>query len=261
MKTVGHMMLLLFTLQCAFGTALSPDFPAEGIVSKDYRGFIDPKIDYTHFSGRVSDKDETGRVLKIKVENNNTKFFKNGDYLEFHLANESSDDLCVGYVRTTEDFYFTMYVQDFSSCFKKENNYFRRGTILRFKSDILAQRVFEGSKMREMLLIKKDDFLKQLNDINHFFWSFDQEKIKVTAQYDQQLNELRELKRKAIGRLLDKKKEYMDTQVLLMSQLNKLDEEIHFYRVERQEKFIDRWNGDHDTGLPFGQRPMAMKQK
>jgi len=36
---------------------------------------IDPNVDYERFSGRVTDKDDDSRVMKIKVENNNTKFF------------------------------------------------------------------------------------------------------------------------------------------------------------------------------------------
>jgi hypothetical protein len=45
-----------------------------------------------------------------------------------------------------------------------------------------------------------------------------------------------------------------------MKKLNELDESLLFYRVERQELMTDRWNMDHDSGLPFGQRPQDMKK-
>ncbi len=255
---------LFLALRCVFATSLSPDLPKKGVITQDYRGFIDPNIDYTNFTGRVTDKDKTGRILKVKVQNNNTKFFKNGDYLEFVLPNtEDQDGKCQGYVRTTEEFYFTMYVQDFSGCYGKNGTglYFRRGTILKFHSETLARRVFEASKARERLLVQKADFLKQLNEINHFFYSYDQERIKVTAEFDKRINEVKELKSKALNRLVDKKKENLELQSELMQTLNKLDTELKHYRVERQELFFDRWDKDHDTGLPFGQRPMALKLK
>jgi hypothetical protein len=46
----------------------------------------------------------------------------------------------------------------------------------------------------------------------------------------------------------------------LMKKLNELDESLHFYRVERQELMTDRWQLDHDQGLPMGQRPQVIKK-
>jgi hypothetical protein len=46
-----------------------------------------------------------------------------------------------------------------------------------------------------------------------------------------------------------------------MKKLTGLDESLKFYRIERQELMSDRWNMDHDAGLPFDQRPQDVKQR
>jgi hypothetical protein len=56
------------------------------------------------------------------------------------------------------------------------------------------------------------------------------------------------------------KQERLNLQNELMQKLNELDESLKYYRIERQELMTDRWNSDHDQGLPFGQRPQAIHQ-
>src|SRR5690606_8204199 len=125
-----------------------------------------------------------------------------------------------------------------------------------FRAPILAQRVFEASKYREMLLVRKEDFMKQLNDINNFIWGFDQEKVKSIADFDAQINKLQLEKRRALDNLILKKQESLVLQNELMRKLNSLDESLKYYKVERQELFSDRWNLDHHLTHPVGQRPM-----
>ncbi|MBL7664729.1 MAG: hypothetical protein JNM93_06315 [Bacteriovoracaceae bacterium] len=257
MKCLGHLCFLLFC-SGAWSQITAPNLPAEGVVSEDLRGFFDPNVDYTKFSGRVSDRDETERIFKIRVENNNTKFLSNGDKLMFSVNESARTGKCSAYVRATEDFFITVYVEDFSPCWNPKE-YFRRGTVLHFENEIMAQRVYEAGKQREILLLQHDDFLKQLNEINHFLWSYDQEKIKVTASYDEKINQLKEEKRKAVDSLIDKKQENLNLQLVLKKRLNEMDEKLRFYRIERQELLMDRWNLDHDKGLPMAQRPQVMK--
>jgi len=264
MKEYGQNILLKLILLVsllssqAYAVLAVPDLPDKGVVDPPNRAFIDPNVNYEKFMGRVTDKDETGRILKIKVENNNTKFFKAGDVLYFTVNNHESDTLCRASVRNIEDFYFVIYVQNFKSCWNKDQ-YFPRGVQLNFESSVLAQRVLEASKFREILLLRKEGFLKQLNGINHFLWTYDQQKMKTAAEYDEQINELRRKKQLAIDNLLQTKQENLMLQVELQKKLDGLDESLKHYRVERQEYLLDRWNMDHDTGLPFPQRPMSMK--
>jgi hypothetical protein len=259
MRTFGHLWIgIFFTLSSALATVVVPNLPSEGVVGPDNRGQIDPNVDYERFSGRVSDKDDSARIFKVNVENNNTKFFRAGDPVLFRVNLKDNRDYCKGFVRSVEDFHFTIYVESLAPCYSS-SEYFRRGTVLNFYSKVLAGRVFEASKYREQLILRKEDFLKQLNDINHFLWTFDQQKVKVAADYDEKINQLQREKRKALDDMINLKQERLVLQNEYMKKLNELDESLLFYRVERQELMTDRWNLDHDQGLPMGQRPQNMR--
>lgn len=252
------MILTLGTFR-ALAVTVVPNLPQEGVLGPDNRSSIDPNVDYEHFSGRVSDKDDSSRIFKVQVENNNTKFFRAGDEVQFKVNLKDNKDYCLGFVRNVEDFYFTIYVESMAPCFPSDQ-YFKRGTVLNFYSKKLALRVYEASKFREQLIVRKEDFLKQLNDINHFIWTFDQQKVKTAADYDERINQLQREKRKALDDLITLKQERLVLQNELMKKLNELDESLLFYRVERQELMTDRWNLDHDEGLPFGHRPQVLKR-
>lgn len=264
MKTFGHSLQALFLvmtlgIHTAQGVTIVPNLPGDGVLAPDNRAAIDPNVDYERFSGRVSDKDDSERIFKVHVENNNTKFFRAGDPVLFKVNLKPNKEYCKGFVRNVEDFHFTIYVESLAPCYSADD-YFRRGTVLNFYSKQLALRVFEASKYREQLIVRKDDFLKQLNDINHFIWTFDQQKVKTAADYDQRINQLQREKRKALDDLITLKQERLVLQNELMKKLNELDESLLFYRVERQELMTDRWQLDHDQGLPVGQRPQDMKK-
>ena len=265
MKTFGHSLATLFLAlmlgaPVVWAVTVVPNLPEAGVLAPDNRGAIDPNVDYERFSGRVSDKDDSSRVFKIQVENNNTKFFRYGDMVQFKLNLKDNRDYCKGFVRNVEDFHFTIYVETLAPCYSA-TEYFKRGNILNFYSKTLALRVFEATKYREQLVVRKDDFLKQLNDINNFIWTFDQQKVKTAASFDEEINRLQRDKRKALDDLITLKQERIVLQNELMKKLNELDESLLFYRVERQELMIDRWQADHDLGLPLGQRPQALKEK
>lgn len=255
-------IFLLFVLigEQTSGTVTSPNLLATGVVSPDQNGFLDDRVDYSRFGGRVTDRDDTGNILKVKVENNNTKFFKIGDEVSFHLPNRTSRKLCYAQVRAVEDFYFSVYVKDFSLCFD-EQDYFKRGTQLSFIADILARRIYEASHYRTLLLKRRQDMLRQLNDINHFVWSYDQEKIKVMADYDKRILDLQRAKERALDDLVAKNRESAILQTDLKKKLDLADESLKFYRIERQELMTDRWNLDHDLGLPVGERPQEIKAR
>lgn len=260
MRKFGHFSLGIFlTLSTAFAVSIVPNLPNEGVVGRDNRHEMDPTVDYQRFSGRVSDKDESGRIFKIQVENNNTKFFRAGDEVKFKVNLKETGKFCTAFVRSTEDFHFTVHVETLSPCYSS-TEYFRRGTVLNFYSKVLAQRIFEATKYREQLIVRKEDFLQQLNEINNFLWTFDQTKVKTAAAYDEKINQLEREKRKALDDMITWKQERLVLQNELMKKLNELDESLQFYRVERQELMTDRWNSDHDQGLPFAQRPQAMKK-
>lgn len=217
--------------------------------------FYDPKFNYSEFTGRVTDRDDTNSIVKITSENKNIKFFRSGDPVRFRLAAQNTR-FCRGYIRSVEKKYFVLYVQDISLCWGS-GDYFRRGSLLVFNSDTLASRVRDASTYRIVLLRRRSDFYKQLNDVNHFVWSYEQEKIKLAAEYDEKITALRQAKQKALDMMATKKRDSVNLQRELSYRLDQLDEDLEFYRVDKDDPKIDRWHLDHDLGKPVDKRPKA----
>lgn len=226
----------------------------------EFDSFYDPKVDYSIFKGRVSDRDSSGNIFKVHSENLNVKFLKSGDYLLFKIGENPDKDFCGAYVRGVEVDYFTVFIKDIYPCWKKDD-YFKRGTILDFKAEILAKRVRDASLYRVVLVKRRQDFLKQLNDINHFLWSYDQQKVITASEYDKQIEEIRREKQKALEGLITRKKDQINLQKELMYRLDVLDRDTDFYRVEKKDTGLDRWASDGDLGLPVGERPQTLKPK
>lgn len=220
---------------------------------------FDSSRDYSLFSGRVTDKDDDQGILKIHSETINVKFFRAGDEIKFRLASDEYGDYCSCFVRTVEKNYFVVYVKSYNPCFGKDR-YFRRGTVLNFKAERLAERVQEASEFRVILLKRRRDFFQQLNDINHFIWSYDQQKVKVAADYDRKILELQNQKRVALNNLQLRKKNGIRLQKELIFRLDELDEDLRFYRIDREELMVDRWHLDEDLGLPVQERPQKIKK-
>ncbi len=260
MKYFGELILFALLTQLGHATILTPDLGEVDTMGRPNNSFIDPKVDYSRFQGRVSDKDKTGRVLKVQVQNNNSKFLKAGDTVYFKVNNHENKRFCKASIRAVEDFYFSIYVQNFKGCWGS-SRYFPRGTTLNFKADLLATRVLEGSEYRKILLKRKEGFLSQLNGLNNFLWTYDQQKLKVAIDYDRRVNEILREKQLALDNLIGKKQETLRLQSVLATKLDSLDGSLKHYKVERQEYLLDRWNMDHDQGLPFGQRPLRVKKK
>lgn len=257
-----HLLLLTFIFSFSIpvhSIIVSPKLSEDGAITPQNNSFIDPKSDYSRFMGRVTDKSDSGNILKIQVENNNSKFLKAGDLIYFKVNNQEKGQFCKASVRSVEDFYFSMFVQDYKACWDT-SKYFPRGMQLNFKTTKLAQRVFEASKYRELLILRKEAFLKQLNDINHFLWTFDQQRLKSAAQYDEEINALIREKRLALDNLMHKKQENILLQSELVKKLDSVDESLNHYKVERQEYLTDRWYMDHEQDLPVIRRPQKMKR-
>lgn len=227
---------------------------------KGLDSFYDPNIDYSKFSGRVSDKDETATVLKIQVESRNTKFFKASDPVEFRVANKRDAKPCQGNVRANEGKFLTIFVKNLYPCWGEAYN-FRRGTILIFESERLAQRVKDASRYRVALLSKRRDFLFQLNNVNKFVWGFSQEQVDVASEYDRKILEIQKQKEVALSSLLAKKRDQIRLQKELTYRMDELDQDLSYYLVEKDELFTDRWHLDHEDGLPTYERPAPVKSR
>lgn len=227
---------------------------------EDEDSFYDKDFDYSSFSARVTDRDKTSNIIKISSENRNIKFFRAGDEVLFNIASMKDRDKCEGHVRSVEDKYFVIFVKDLIPCWGK-SEYFRRGTVLVVKSFRLAERVREASIYRGILLKRKKSFFRQLNNVNHFVWSYNQQKVKVAADYDREIARIRKKKQRALEELQLNKKDQIVLQKELIHRLDGVDEDLDFYRIEKDELMIDRWHLDQDLGVPVGKRPAKVKPR
>ena len=222
--------------------------------------FYDEKKDYAKFSARITDRDKSANIIKVTSENRNIKFFRAGDEIRFNIASMKNKEKCVAHVRSVEPRYFVAFVKDLNPCWGSED-YFRRGTVLVIESYRLAERVREASVYRRVLLSRKKSFFGQLNNVNHFVWSYNQQKIKVAAKYDKKIMEIKNRKQNALEELQLNKKDQVYLQKELIYRLDSIDNDLEFYRIESDELAIDRWHMDHDLGIPVGKRPAPIKPK
>lgn len=227
---------------------------------EDQDSFYDKDFDYSSFSARVTDRDKTSNIIKITSENRNIKFFRAGDEVLFNIASMKNRDKCEGHVRSVEDKYFVIFVKDLIPCWGK-SEYFRRGTVLVVKSFRLAERVREASIYRGILLKRKKSFFKQLNNVNHFIWSYNQQRVKTAAEYDREIMKIRKKKQRALEELQLNKKDQIVLQKELIQRLDGIDEDLNFYRIDKDELTIDRWHLDQDLGIPVGKRPGKVKPR
>ncbi len=248
------LLLISFNAVAQSGLTQEDRFKIEKLDS-----WYDNEYDYSQFTGRVSDRDKGSNILKISSEDKNIKFFRAGDKVNFTVASKDTD-YCQGYVRNVEEKFFVIFVKDLYSCWN-DSDYFRRGTLLHFNSKQLLSRVKEASKYRIVLLKRKKDFFKQLNGVNHFIWSYDQQKVLTASDYDLKIVEIEKGKQKALEMLLAKKQDQIRLQKELIRRLSELDQELGHYRIERDDLLVDRWHLDHDLGLPVGKRPQKLRAK
>ncbi len=237
------------------------ELPFQGPTLEDQirDSYFDPNFNYSEFTGRVTDRDKTASIIKVSSESQNIKFFRSGDEVRFRLAGHSTNR-CTGHIRSVEKNYFVLYVKDITKCWG-EASYIRRGAMLVFDSEQLAARVLDASNFRIILLKRRRDYLKQLNDVNHFVWSFDQERIKMASEFDEKITALRQAKQKALDMLNVKKEDSINLQRELSYRLDKLDKDLDFYRIDKDEPKVDRWHLDHDLGKPVSKRPVDLKYR
>ena len=123
----------------------------------------------------------------------------------------------------------------------------------------MARRVLEGSAYRKILIQRRQDLFRQLNNVNHFIWTFDQQRVLLAADYDKKILELQKQKQREVDNLISKKKDNLKLQRELIKRVDQLDRDLELYRVEKNELYVDRWHMDHDLGLPVQKRPQELK--
>ncbi len=258
LKVILSLYYTVLVHNLAYAHATFPGNSNKGKVSQELDSFYDPGMDYSKFKGRVSDINSSGKVIKINAETNNIRFFKIGDRISFLVSGSKIKQRCSANIRDIENLYITVYVELLSYCWSS-HDYFRRGTILNIESPALLARIKEASKYRVILLKQREDFLRQLNQKNHFQWTYKQQRLKTAAQYDRKIFELKKAKKQALDELLSSKKDNFVLQRGLNKSISVIDEKLIFFKIDRHEPLLDRWNLDHDLGIPVGRRPQKPK--
>ena len=79
----------LLSLALSLGAQVNaPNYPEEGLLREDQKGFLDPGVDYQKLVARVTDRDKSGHTFKLKSENKNSKFLRSGDRLAFTIGDK-----------------------------------------------------------------------------------------------------------------------------------------------------------------------------
>ena len=204
----------------------------------------DKNFDYSRFIGRMTDKDDSGNIFKIFSKNTIVKLLRSGDTVFFKRP-LGVERYCKGSVRNTEEAnYFVLHVQNLAPCLKKGEERILRGSKLQFLSQQLNARVKEAHHHYDHLLKKRKNFLKQLNEINHFLWTYRQQKIKTTAKYGQEIVKLQKAQQRAMDVLKEKKKDSILLQRELNQRIDKLDQNLDFYYIEKKENIRESWKQD-----------------
>ena len=235
-----------------------PAFHKDGIIKQAQDSFYDPSVDYSLFVGRITDRDITNKIYKIKSENNNIKFFRAADAL-FFKENERQEFDCQAFVQGVEDFYIVVHIPHLEYC-REDEGAFRIGTQVLGVSKILKERILYASQYRLILLKRKEDLIKQMTVTNEFLWTFKEEEIKLASFYDKKILLLEEQKKQALLDLQDKRSESIKLQKALADRLSFLDENLQFYRISGEEYFHDRWHLDHDLGPSMETKPPLARE-
>ena len=219
--------------------------------------FYNPEFDYSKFTGRITDRDKSSHIIKVKSSNKNIKLFQSGDKIIFQVFSKDTD-FCKGYIRTIENNYFVAYVSNIFTCFESDQ-ILRRGVRIVIQSQDLAKRVKDAAIYRLILLKRRESFFSQLNDVNHFIWTYDQQKVITASRYDKEIEKIKNNKQNAIDQLISKKADSIKLQKNLNYSLDRIDQELELYRISEENKGLNRWSLDHNLGLPVDHKPQSIR--
>lgn len=213
---------------------------------------FDPQFDYSHFLGRLTDRDKLSNTLKIKVETSNIRFLRSADALKFSIPTINTN-FCQANVQDIQESngnYLTIYTPDIKACWDDNDHLLRRGMQISFVSPTLQERVVAAEQMRQVYIKQKEDFLIQLNSINNFLYTFNEQITHAVSNYDKKLHQLQQERQQQIDQLLSDKENKIKIQKELVKKVEWIKNQLKYYQIERIEPVLDRWNQDLKTGFP-----------
>ena len=195
---------------------------------------FEPGADYAGFRARVTDQDRTGVFFKVRADTTNVRFLRVGDVVGFKPAGPVRGRRpCRGVVADSEkEGFLVLRVETAVPCLGSGARRLRLGSMLDLVSTDLDRRVQEAARARERLLSRREDFLEQLNGINRFLWSYDQQRVVVAGEYDARIMDLEREKRRALDGLVSRKRDSIRLQGELGRRFDLLDRDLDFHRID-----------------------------
>lgn len=206
-------------------------------LAKDYRLNEETVI----FPARVSKINETARLVRLKIEFENSKFITKNNRIE--LWNPSvSEKKCLGYVEGTSPDYMLVRLPEFNKC--ERNVSFTVGSYLNLYSPDLEDNLIVAKELVRILHRKRTALEARLSRHKKSVDSYI-EKVDVVNQRYEVLKQKLELEwQKELAALEeDKTKSYLNYKQT-QARINELEFKMQQYRVRDQNMIEDRWSLD-----------------
>lgn len=207
------------------------------VFSKDYKLAAETVV----FPGRVSKMNRVAKLVRIKVEFENSKFITRNNKLE--IWNPSiPDKKCVGFIEGKSNDYMLVRVPKYDLCLRTV--YFTTGSYIHMYSPDLEENLITAKEVLKILLRKRtaldarltryrkevDSYLEKLDVVNKRYEVLRQ---KLEIEWQRELSNLEEDKTKSY-------KNYKETQ----ARLHDVDFKLQQYRVRDENMIEDRWSLD-----------------
>lgn len=199
------------------------------------------EVETLRFGGTISRINPAARLMRVRSDFANIKFFNRKDRLEFW--NESyPDQRCPAFVEGRTNDYLLLKVPDYDRCILRLH--FTTGTYMHFESGDLKQTIKVAKELIEVLLKKRlamnakkqrhqrelDSYVEKVDTVNKRYEILKQ---KLEIEWQKELASLEEDKSRSFT-------EFKNSE----ARVNEIDTKLESYRIEDHNLKIDRWSLD-----------------
>lgn len=195
----------------------------------------------SHFTGLISRMNSSGRLLRVRTDFANIKFFNRKDRIEF-WSDSYPAQRCDGSIEGRTNDYLLIKVPQFENCLRKVH--FTTGSYLHFESQDLAETVKMAEELVQILQkkrlamqAKKERHQKELTGhvekVDAVNKRYEVLRQKLEIEWNKELSALEE----------DKSHIFMEFKNA-EARLNEIDTKLESYRLEDHNLKLDRWSLD-----------------
>jgi len=196
------------------------------------------KTELGNFTGRVSRLNPKARLMRIRIEDENTKFLVRKNKVNF-WQEETPSQKCQTLVEGRTERYILLKVPEYETCVR--NVRLTVGSFLHFGSEDLKENIEKTEELVHILVKKRlanyikytklqkslEGHLAKVEAVNDRYFVL---KEKLEREWEQKLSALEEDKLQIVS-------EAEKTKRLL----NDIDKKMEFYRVQDKDQRLDRW--------------------